>query len=763
MDNPQPSQTSPEEPTGEHGAPEKPESLFDRFPALKRLVFHRSARRMPVVEQMTATDCGAACLAMVMALHGKEVRLDEIRQVSVSGRDGVDALSILNTARWFGMRGRGVRIEVEDLEYLDEGSILHWEFNHFVVFERLTKRGVDIIDPAFGRRRIPMEQFRRSFTGVALLFEPGDNFVPSKGEKKKQAWRYVRQILSYRSHWKRILVTSVLLQVFALALPVLTGSVVDRVVPRGDYHLLTVLSIGFFSLVLFNFLASLIRSNLLLHLRTYLDARMTLGFLDHLVDLPYAFFQRRAAGDLMMRLNSNATIREILTSGALSGLLDGTLVFVYLILLFVASPPLGFIVFGLGFLDVSVFLLSRKRQKELMSESLHVQAKSQSYEVEMFNGIETLKATGSEHRAVEHWTDLFVDNLNVSLDRGRLSATVDSVMSTLRMASPLLLLVYGALKVLDGEMTLGTMLALNALATGFLGPLSSLVSTALQLQLLGSYIERIDDVFETEPEQDRTKVQVAPKLSGRIMLDKVSFRYGPTTPLVVQEVSLRIEPGQFVAIVGRSGSGKSTLASLLLGLYKPTSGRIMYDGIDLADLEIRSVREQLGIVVQRPYLFGTSIRANIALSDPTIPLDRVVEACRLAQIHDEVTEMPMGVETLLLDGGASLSGGQRQRVALARALVRRPAILLLDEATSALDAVTEAKVQVELSRLKCTRIVIAHRLSTIVSADLILMMEDGRVVEQGTHAELLKRNGKYGQLVAAQVAGRVVEMDPRQD
>jgi ABC-type bacteriocin/lantibiotic exporter with double-glycine peptidase domain len=385
-----------------------------------------------------------------------------------------------------------------------------------------------------------------------------------------------------------------------------------------------------------------------------------------------------------------------------------------------------------------------------MAESLHAQARSQSYLYQVLGGIEDLKAAGAERRATDHWSNLFVDEINVSLARGRLDALTESAVAGLRVASPLAVLAVGGAQVISGDLSIGGMLALAALSAGFLEPLSTLVTTGLQLQLLGSYMQRIDDVLDAPKEQQDQHVRRAPTLSGRIAAEGVSFRFSRFSPLVVEDVSLEVEPGQTVAIVGRSGSGKTTLGRLLLGLYRPESGRILYEGIDLAELEARSVRSQLGIVTQRPYLFGTSIRENIALSDPSLDLDAVVRAAKLACIDDDIAAMGMAYETIMVDGGASLSGGQRQRVALARALVHAPSILLLDEATSELDALTERAVYKNITGLGCTAIVIAHRLSTIAGADLIVVMDEGRIVERGTHDELLELRGRYHELIASQ-------------
>jgi len=708
-------------------------------------------RRIPFIAQMTAVDCGAACLAMVLGYHGKTVDLQAVRDALGIARDGCTALDLANAAQWFGLRTRGVSLDIDDLDYLDRGAILHWKFSHFVVFDRLLGDSVAVVDPASGHRRVPMAVFRKSFTGVALLLEPGEKFAPSAAPQlASYLWRYARRVLGETGIWRRILLLSIVLQLFSLVIPAVTGMLVDKVVPHGDRDLLVVLGGGAAMLAGFFFIVSLVRSMLLLHLRTRLDLCMTLGFMDHLVDLPFAFFQQRHAGDLVMRVNSNAVIREVLTSSVLSGGLDGSLVVVNLLLLLAISPAMGALVVALGSLQVAVFILTRQRQKELAAANLETEARSQSYLVEVLNGFETLKSTGTELRAAEHWSDLFVASLNVSVQRGRLSAVIDSSLGVLRIANPLMVLGLGASLVLKGNLSLGTMLALNSVAMGLLGPLGGLVSTAMQLQVLRSYVDRIEDVLRTAPDQERGTARLAPRLSGEICLRNVSFAYGQG-PSVVRNVSLEVAPGQFVAIVGRSGCGKSTLARLLLGLYRPTSGNVSYDGLDLSELDFRSIRRQLGIVTQSPHIFAGSVRSNIALSNPESSLDDVKQASRLAHIHDELDAMPLGYDTPLAEGGASLSGGQRQRLALARALVHKPSIVLLDEATSALDSVTERLVQAELGALRCTRIVIAHRLSTVARADQILVMRDGEVVERGRHEELIAARGAYATLVAAQL------------
>ena len=704
--------------------------------------------RIPFVAQLEAADCGAACLAMVLGQHGHEVRLSDLREELGGAAVGVNAGRLLDVAARHGMVGRGVRVGLEHLRRLPRGSILHWELAHFVVLDRVGRNGVRVLDPSSGRREVSWDELRRAFTGFALVLSPTEGFVKRRVAKGRVT-PYLRRLFSDAALLGRVLAMSLLLQVMAMAIPALTGVVVDQVVPRADVDLLWVVAGGALFAVLFSALATLVRAHLLVGLRTRLDMTMTVDFIRHLVSLPYAYFQHRPAGDLMMRVNSNAIVREFLTSNVLSGLLDACLVSLYVLVIASVSLSMAGLVLGLGILRVLLLFAVRRSLADLVATQLDAQARSQAYLAQLLAGIETLKAAGAERRSVSYWSNLYGRELNAVALRARLRATVESLLQVLTAGSPVLVLTLGTILVLQGSHTLGSVLAVVAFANAFFGPLSALVESGLQLSALGSYLDRMDDVLSAAPEQPST-LPAAPPLRGGITLQNVSFRYRPDAPPAVDRAQLEILPGQTVAIVGASGSGKSTLARLLLGLHCPTEGRILFDGQDISGLDAVSVRRQIGVVPQAPYLFASSIRENIALSDPSAPLPRVIEAARQAGIHDDIARLPLRYDTPLADRGESLSGGQRQRIAIARAILTRPAILLLDEATSALDAQTELQVTTQLDRMRCTRVVVAHRLSTIAQADVIVVMHDGQIVEAGHHDELMARGPIYRALVSAQ-------------
>ena len=713
----------------------------------------RARRRIPYVQQQQLSDCGIACLAMVLRLHGRDVPLRRLRDQMGAGRDGVTARRLTEVACRHGMAARGVSLDVEELTQLARGSILHWGFRHFVVLDQVRGDAIDIVDPAVGPRRIPLSRVRREFTGVAIVLEPCAPFVaPPSGSGPLR--NYFRQLAGERVSITRAAVLSIILRVFALGGPLLTAVVVDEVVPRSDSSLLATVASGLVVVYVFRWLASVARAHMLIQLRTALDVRLTLGFIRHLVRLPCAFFERHTTGDLLTRISSNATIREVLSSTALSAMLDGSFAFVYLVLIFANDVTFGLVATGLGLAQVVAFALVRPRIADLHRESVAARTASQGYMVQALAGMETLKCAGAEDQAVERWSGLFAEELEVAVRTGRLDAVHGATVEVLVSGSPLVLLTIGAVAVIDGGLGLGTMLALQALAIGFLTPLSSLVQSALSVQQLGGHLERIDEVLDTPPRQDPDRQYRRLTPSGAISLRDVSFRYSIDAPVAVEGVSLDIPAGRSVAIVGRSGSGKSTLAKLLLGLHQPERGVVCYDGCNLAELDLVHLRRNIGVVPQDPYIFDGSVADNIALSDPSASRTAIVSAARVAAIHEEVEAMPMGYQTLVSEGGGGISGGQRLRLALARAVLHEPRIVVLDEATSQVDQRSEHRIMERLARMRCTRVIIAHRLSTVAFADQIVVMDAGRVVEQGDHRSLMAQRGHYFQLVTATTGSR---------
>ncbi|WP_231509143.1 peptidase domain-containing ABC transporter [Streptosporangium roseum] len=702
---------------------------------------------MPVIRQSTVADCGAACLAMVLGHHGRRTTVREVGEHLQVSRDGLTAFAIAEAARSYGLRTKALSLAPQQLAAVPGPSVVHWEFNHFLVVERWRPDVVEVVDPASGRRRLTPEEFDTGFTGVVLAFEPGPGFSVETPERRPWRRDLIRAALTrHRGLLLQALLASFLLQVLALVVPAFTALVVDEVLPGEDHYLVRILAVGLGFVVLTQSVLGYLRSAVLLVLRARADTELTAGVIGHLFALPYRFFTLRGTSDLVMRTQSAANLRAMVSGQLLSALLDGPLAVVFMVLILLRDPVLGGCLAAVAAVQVVLLLATRRRITDLTGRGLTAAATTQGRLIESIGGIETLKASSAEWRAVERWSGMFTAQMNADMRLGLTRGVLDAALSGVRILGPAMLLLVGASQVLGGELSLGTMLALNALAVSALTPLTSLLTSLQELQEAGAHFERLADIVEAEPERSGRKL---PVLHGEVVLRDVGFRFDPRSPWTLRHVSLAVGPGRKIALVGPSGSGKSTLGRVLLGLYQPVEGEVRYDGVPAAELDPRWLRGRFGVVTQEPHLFTGTIRENIGLTVPGASLEQVVAAARLARVHDDIMTMPMGYETMLTEG-SGLSGGQRQRIALARALLPRPRVLLLDEATSHLDTATEAAIEENLARLTQTRIVIAHRLSTVRDADQILVVEAGGIAERGTHDELMRLGGRYAALTERQ-------------
>ena len=717
-------------------------------------------RRVPLILQGSDVECAAACLAMIAGFHGHHLSLREARDACATGRDGASAAAVARAARGIGLTVTAHRPGPGILRDIPLPAIAHWGSDHFVVVERARRARVHVLDAGRGRRRLTAEQFHAEVGQVLLTAYPGPGFrqrPPSSSPFWRRYVGAVTRMPGTRLPLAQLLSVTAIVQLLGLALPALAWVVIDKIIPGKASSALTLLGLGIASIVAAQLIASYLRAALIVYLQGRLDTQVMVSTWAHLLRLPLGYFQRRSTGDILLRVSSVATLRELLTAQTLTAILDLLMIALYLAVMAVANLTIALVALVVIGAQAALLAITLPLARDRMSAELSAQAQAYGYLTEAVEGITTLKASAAEDRALSQWSRLFLQWMRAILRRSQLTALVDAVSAALRTLTPLAVLWLAATRVLAGDLSLGAAIALTWLGAMIVLPLSTLAANGQRLQLAGAQLHRLADILDAPPEHPGpaagATADVRPSLGGRVELREVSFRYDLYSPPVLRDITVTIDPGTRVAIVGASGAGKTTLALLILGLYQPTTGCISLDGADLATVDPRSVRAQIGTVLQDPFIFSGTIGDNIAFHDPRMTPEDIERAARLAALDSDIAALPQGYATRLAERGGGLSGGQRQRVAIARALIRQPALLLLDEATSHLDAVTEAVIHRNLSTLACTQILIAHRLSTIRDADLILVLHDGLLAESGAHADLVACGGRYAALVAAQLNG----------
>ncbi len=716
---------------------------------LKHLA-HRP-KRTPTVLQMEATECGAACLGMVLAYHGRWVPLEELRIACGVSRDGSKASNILKAARGLGLTAKGFRKEPTQLIDLPLPAIIHWNFNHYVVFEGVKGGSGYLNDPATGPRRVALVELHESFTGVALAFEPSDRFQRG-GLRTGRLGELGSHLGNALGGLAFVATVSLLLVIPGILIPVFAKVFVDDILVDQLSDWLRPLLLGMLLTASLRGVLTWLQQRYLLKLETKLAVTMASRYLTRLMGLPLAFYGQRHVGDLAARVAAGDRVAQLLSGQLASNLFNLIAVVFYGLLMLAYDMLLGAIGVLVTLLNLLVLKIVGRKRTDLSRKLLNDQGKLAATTAESIRAIETIKSGSFEQDFFSRWAGYQANALVGQQALGQYATLLVLFPALLTALGTTAILGIGAYRIISGDLTIGTLVAFQSLAASFNAPITALVNLGGQLQTIQGDLNRLADVMRFPTQRDPLAWADTDgwpaKLDGRLEVSHVSYGYSPLEPPLIRDFSLILEPGRRVALVGSSGSGKSTLGRLICGLYIPWSGEVRIDGHRLEDVPPGILANSVAYVDQEIFLFQGSVRDNLTLWDGTVPEASMTLALKDAAIHAEVMGRPGGYDHQLIEGGFNFSGGQRQRLEIARALVNEPTLLVLDEATAALDPLTEKSIDDNLRRRGIACVIIAHRLSTIRDCDEIIVLRHGEVVERGSHETLMARNGEYAALVA---------------
>ena len=682
-----------------------------------------------VVLQAEAAECGLACLAMVASAHGLHLGLPELRRRFSSSLRGARLGQLIQIAQQLGLAARPLRLELEHLPRLRLPCILHWDLNHFVVLASVAGGRLRILDPALGERRCRMEEVSAHFTGIALELVPGVEFKPRPPVAAVSLRQLVGPVQGLLPALGQVLALSLALQVFVVLAPFYMQWVVDQVLVSADRDLLHVLALGFGLALLLQVGIGLLRGWTLLHLSSQLGPQWTGNVFAHALRLPLEFFEKRHLGDVTSRMASVQAIQQTLTTSFVEAVIDGCMAVATLLLMLLYSWKLALLTLLAVALYFGLRALAYRPIRDGHERRLVAAARQQTHLLESLRGIQSLKVAGEEAQRRAGYANLMVETVNQEVRIGRMGLGFNAASQLVFGMERVVVVWVGAGLALQNLFSVGMLIAYLAYKDQFATRMAALVDRWVELRMLRLHGERLADIVLAPAEDDPALPAPPPPAQMRIQVEGLSFRYAEGEPWILEDCSFVIEPGESVAIVGASGSGKTTLVKLMLGLLRPCAGRVLIGGQDLHRSGARHLRALMGAVMQDDQLFAGSIADNISFFDPECDQERVEQAARLAAIHEEIMAMPMGYHGLIGDMGSSLSGGQKQRLILARALYRQPRLLFLDEATSHLDVVNERRVNDAVRQLQLGRVIVAHRPETIASADRVLVLERGRVVQ----------------------------------